>query len=99
MARIIPKESKLTAFRPVIVPRVKDIFRRMGYRQTSQSVSGQVADFSRNPLESFDGENRRMSQHYYEKYAEMMQKEESEKVESQKEEKSDDIQTLEDDKV
>lgn len=102
MPRNIPKESKLTAFQPVIVPKVRDIFRRMGYRRTSQSVSGQVADFSRNPLESFDGENRRMSQHYYEKYVEMMQKEESEKQNekpSEKEEKSDDNQTLEEKNV
>lgn len=71
----IPKESKLTSFQPVHVPKVKDIFRRMGYRRTSQSISGQVADFSRNPLESFDGENRRMSQYYYEKYREIVESE------------------------
>lgn len=104
MARNIPNQCKLTAFQAVRVPKVKDIFRRMGYRRTSQSDSGQVADFSRNPLESFDGENRRMSQHYYDKYVEMMQKEEAQKeeaqkVEAQKEKKSDDNQTVEDEKV
>lgn len=102
MPRNIPKESKLTAFQPVIVPKVRDVFRRMGYRRTSQSVSGQVADFSRNPLESFDGENRRMSQHYYEKYAELMKKEEAEKQNvkpSDNEAKSDDNQTVDDENV
>ena len=98
MSRKIPNSAKLTAFCPVYVPKVKDLFRRFGYRQTSQSSSGQVADFSRNPLESFDGENRRMSQHYYEKYVEMMQKEEAQKVEGPKEKKSDDNQNLEDKK-
>ena len=57
----ISDDAKLNAFQPVRVPKVKDIFRRMGYRQTSQTASGQTADFSRNPLESFDNENRRMS--------------------------------------
>ena len=98
----IPNVSKLTSFVPVRVPKVKDIFRRMGYRRTSQSVSGQVADFSRNPLESFDGENRRMSQHYYEKYVELMRKEESEKQNekpSVNEEKPGDNQPLEEKEV
>lgn len=102
MSRKIPNSAKLTAFCPVRVPKVKDVFRRFGYRQTSHSSSGQVADFSRNPLESFDGENRRMSQHYYEKYVEMMQKEESEKQNekpSENEVKSDDNQTVEEKNV
>ena len=96
------KDSKLTAFQPVIVPKVRDIFRRRGYQISSQCSSGGVADFSRNPLESFDGENRRMSQHYYEKYVEMMQKEEAEKQNEKPSEnvmKSDDNQTVEEKKV
>ena len=102
MARNIPNQCKLTAFQAVRIPKVKDIFRRMGFRRTSQSASGQLADFSRNPLESFDGENRKMSQYYYDKYVEMMQKEEFEKQNvkpSENDVTSDDNQTLEENKV
>lgn len=102
MSRKIPNSAKLTAFCPVRVPKVKDVFKRLGYRQTSQSTSGQVADFSRNPLESFDVENRRMSQHYYDKYVAMMQKDEAEKAEKaevQGANKSDDNQNVEEENV
>lgn len=62
----IPNESKLTAFVPVKVPKPRDIFRRRGLLNTTDSMS--IADYNRNPLSDFDSETRKMNQEYYEQY-------------------------------
>lgn len=71
----IPNECKLNAFKPCVRPRPKDVFARTGYRRTSQSVDGQVADFNRNPLSDFDRNNRLMNDYYYEQYRKQVEAE------------------------
>lgn len=75
MPRNIPNKAKLTAFRPVRVPKVKDIFKRIGYRNLPNSQEGMTADFSRNPLEHFDSESRKFDEYAYQQYAEQMKRE------------------------
>lgn len=83
----ISNDAKLNSFVPVRIPKVRDIFSRMGYRNTSQRQSDQVADFSRNPMERFD----RNTEDYL-RYCDSLQKEDqtSDKKEDQTSEKKED---------
>lgn len=88
MPKNIPNKAKLTAFRPVRVPKVKDIFKRIGYRNLPTPQDGLTADYSRNPLEHFDRETQNYNHYLYDVYAQQMadeakENESKEKAESQ----------------
>lgn len=73
MAKIIPAESKLNCFSPVVIPKPKDYFKRMGFRQLpSSSKDGQVADFNRNPLADAERHNREYDSYLYDEYSRQM---------------------------
>lgn len=70
----IKKEAKLNSFKPVKVVKPKDVFRRHGYRHMPHQ-DGEVADFSRNPLQFFDSESKKMNDYYYEQYRKQVESE------------------------
>lgn len=69
MKRIKSKLISNQAFRPTIIPKTKDVFKRMGFKVTSQSHGGVVAEFGRSGLESFSRTQRNFEQWQYEEYA------------------------------
>lgn len=71
MKRIKDKLVANQAFRPCVVPKTKDIFKRLGFKSTSQSTGGQVADFTRSGIEAFSRTDRNFNQWQYEEYAKM----------------------------
>lgn len=77
MKRIKDKLIANQAFRPCLIPKTKDIFKRLGFKSTSQSTGGQVADFTRSGIESFSRTQRNFNQWQYEEYAKMKALEDS----------------------
>lgn len=65
----IDNKAKLNAFKPVQIPKVRDIFKRCGYRQMTPTSSQTAEYFSRNPLEQHDNFSKGFSQHLYDEYA------------------------------
>lgn len=77
MKRIKDKLVANQAFRPCVVPKTKDIFKRLGFKSTSQSTGGQVADFTRSGIEAFSRTDRNFNQWLYEEYTKMKALEDS----------------------
>lgn len=77
----INNKAKLNVFKPVRIPKVRDVFKRMGYRNIPTSSSSPAGDYSRNPLEIHDGFSRGFQQHLYDDYAKMMSEQESSSIE------------------
>lgn len=93
MKRIKSKLIFNQAFRPTIIPKTKDVFRRLGFKMTSQSTGGEVADFSRSGLEAFSRTQHNFEQWQYEEYAKQKALEES-----RDDKPSDDVKPSDDDK-
>lgn len=88
MKRIKDKLVFNQAFRPCVVPKTKDVFKRLGFRSTSQSTGDQVADFTRSGLEAFSRTERNFNHWQYEEYAKMKALEDSSPEDEELDDKS-----------
>lgn len=99
MKRIKDKLIANQSFRPCVVLKTKDIFKRLGFKSTSQSTGGQVADFTRSGLESFSRTERNFNQWQYEEYAKMKALEDSSPQDKASDDKTPDDVQVNDDKA
>lgn len=65
----IDNKAKLHAFRPVRIPKPKDIFKRRGFIENTSNSSLSADDFSRNPLEQHQRQDRDFNNFAYQQYA------------------------------